>query len=56
MSGASATGDAAVTAVKNFCEGGSFNPGGVDGCTGVVDDIAVDGRRSTSLEHPSNFS
>jgi hypothetical protein len=37
-SGASATGDAAVTAVKNLCEGASFNPpGSVDGCTGVED-------------------
>jgi hypothetical protein len=35
MSGVSATGDAAVTAVKSLCKGGSFNPGGVDGCTGV---------------------
>jgi hypothetical protein len=41
MSGASATGDAAVTAVKNFCKGGSFNPGGVDGCTGVEDALIV---------------
>jgi hypothetical protein len=41
MAGASATGDAAVTAMKKFCKGGSFNLGGVDGCTGVEDALIV---------------
>ena len=46
MTGASATGDGVVTAVKNYCEGGVFNPGGVDGCTGLPDALitfAIDG-------------
>ena len=46
LSGASAAGDGAVTAVKNFCEGGSFDPGEVTGCTGTGDALiaaALDG-------------
>jgi len=46
LSGASAAGDGVVTAVKNFCEGGSFDPGDVTGCTGTGDAliaVALDG-------------
>ncbi len=46
MSGASASGDGVVTAVKNLCEGGSFDSGDVTGCTGADDALitfALDG-------------
>ena len=46
LSGASAAGDGAVTAVKNFCEGGRFDPGELTGCTGTGDALiaaALDG-------------
>jgi len=46
LSGASAAGDGVVTAVKNVCEGGSFDPGDVTGCSGTGDAliaVALDG-------------
>jgi hypothetical protein len=47
MTGASATGDAAITAVKNFCDGGISDPFSVDACLGAggnaLTAIAIDG-------------
>jgi hypothetical protein len=46
LDGAFAAADGAVTAAKTFCEGGTFDPGSVTGCTGTQDGLiafALDG-------------
>ena len=48
LSGGSETGNGDVTDTQNFCEGGSFGPDGVDGCTGPANGalITVDGAQN----------
>jgi hypothetical protein len=43
LTGVTVSGDAAVTGVKNFCEGGAFVTGSLDGCTGTEDALIVFG-------------
>jgi hypothetical protein len=57
LSGSSETVDGAVTDIQNLCEGGTFGPDGVSGCTGTADGlVTLDGFQNsddTPLGSPS---
>lgn len=49
IASSSETGDGAVTDVQNYCEGGTFSPDGVTGCTGTPGSLlALDGVQNTN--------
>jgi PEP-CTERM motif len=60
LSGSSETGNGDVSDVQNFCEGGSFGPDGVDGCTHASGGlVTVDGLQNmdqSSLVSPHLLS
>jgi hypothetical protein len=60
LSGSSETGNGDVTDIQNFCEGGSFGPDGVDGCTkpngALVTDDGVQNMDNASLASPHLLS
>ena len=61
LSGSSETGNGDVTDTQNFCEGGSFGPDGVDGCTGpangaLITDDGVQNMDQKTLASPHLLS
>lgn len=60
LSGSSETGNGDVTDTQNFCEGGSFGPDGVDGCTkpngAIITDDGVQNTDQSSLASPHLLS
>lgn len=53
LSGTSETGDGGVTDIQNYCEGGTFGPGGINGCPTLLTVDGVQNQDSVNFGLPT---